>query len=332
MSIFPPRLQAGDEIRVIAPARSMAAMADKLRDRACALLAERFGFKVTFGAHVTKDPDVMGSSPLEGRLADLHDAFADESVKGVLCAFGGFNANHLLPYLDYDLIKSNPKMLCGYSDITVLVNAIYAKTGVETYHGPNFINFAMKDGLNYTLDQFEKALMSPDAFDVIAPEQWSDDKWYRDQDARDFIKNDGYWVLREGEASGVALGGSLCSLQLLHGTAYMPDLRGSIVFAEMDAYTDGGDAVEFDRDLVSLTQQPGFDGVRGLVIGRFQKRSEMSREKLSYILTSKKELEGLPILANVDFGHTTPNITIPIGRHVAVCTHRNDSQLSFAHM
>ena len=122
--------------------------------------------------------------------------------------------------------------------------------------------------------------------------------------------NPGWWVLNNGEAEGTILGGNLCTLNLLQGTAFMPTLEGSVVFVEDD---DRVSPWDFDRDLLSLIQQPGFAGVRGVVIGRFQRASGMTRELLEQIVNTKQELSRLPVLANVDFGHTFPMITFPIG-------------------
>ena len=126
--MIPPKLQPGDEIRVIAPARSLGIISPENREIATKRL-EELGFTVSFSDHV-EEQDEFDSSSLQSRIADLHAAFEDKNVKGMFTVIGGFNSNQLLKYIDYDLIKKNPKILCGYSDITALSNAIYAKTGM----------------------------------------------------------------------------------------------------------------------------------------------------------------------------------------------------------
>ena len=111
---------------------------------------------VTFSKHAP-DIDIFMSSSVESRIADLHEAFADSKVKGILTVLGGYNSNHLLDYIDYDLIAKNPKILCGFSDITALLNAIYAKTGLVSYSCPHFSTFAMQKGLEHTLEYFKKS-------------------------------------------------------------------------------------------------------------------------------------------------------------------------------
>jgi muramoyltetrapeptide carboxypeptidase LdcA involved in peptidoglycan recycling len=228
-----------------------------------------------------------------------------------------------LKYLDYSLIRNNPKILCGYSDITALSNAIYAKTGLVTYSGPHFSTFGMKKGLEYTKEYFKKCLMNSEMFEVEASETWSDDMWYKDQDKREFIKNDGYVVLNEGEAQGTIVGSNLCTFNLLQGTEFMPNLNDTILFVEDDDMAGDSACVEFDRNLQSLLHQPGFEYVKGLVIGRFQKGSKMDMARLKYIISTKNELKSIPVIANADFGHTNPLFTFPIGGIVKITAKNN---------
>ena len=306
--MIPIKLVRGDEVRVIAPSTSLHVITESLREIALRNFSD-LGLKVSFGRR-SEECDEFDSSSIEARIEDLHEAFADPQVKAVLTALGGYNCNQLLRYVDVNLIREYPKIFCGYSDITALGNMIYAKTGLVTYSGPHFSTFGMKLGLDYTLKYFQKCLMDEAPFRVEASPEWSDDPWYRDQENRSFIKNEGYLVVHEGEAEGTILGGNLCTLNLLQGTEYMPVLAGSLLFVEDDYESKG---LTFDRDLQSLIHQPGFDEVRGLVIGRFQKESEIPSEKLIRMITTKRELDGMPVIANADFGHTTPQFTFPIG-------------------
>lgn len=307
------KLRAGDEIRIISPANSLGIIAGDQIEYAKRLL-EQLGFTVSFAGHAYEQ-DIFSSSSVASRVEDIHNAFRDPQVKGILTTLGGHNSNQLLRELDYGLIAAHPKRLCGYSDITVLSSAIYAKTGLITYSGPHFSTFGMHHGNEYTVEYFTKTMMGSEAIEVLPSEHWSDDAWFADQENRVFEKNSGPYIINAGEAEGTLLGGNLCTLNLLQGTEYMPDLQGSILFLEDDfeVYPE-----VFDRDLVSLIQQPGFGGVKGLVIGRFQRGSRMSREILHTIIKSKKELDQLPVIAEVNFGHTSPIITFPVGGRAAV--------------
>jgi len=320
---IPPKLKKGDEIRVVAPARSLGTISDENVKYAEERLRE-MGFTVTYGAHV-RERDAFGSSSIAARVSDLHDAFSDSSVAGILTVIGGFNSNQLLRYLDYDLIRANPKVLCGYSDITALTNAITAKTGLVTYSGPQFSTFAMQKGFEYIAEYFEKCLMNDAPFDLIPSPTWSNDSWYEDQENRTFIDNEGFWVMNEGEVTGTIVGGNQCTLNLLQGTEFMPSLDGTVLFLEED---DEEHVVAIDRDLQSLIHLPDFKGVRGIVIGRFQPGTGMTRELLTKIIATKKELANIPVIANVDFGHTTPMITFPIGGEVSLKVAEGDSRIA----
>lgn len=306
--IIPPKLTSGDEIRVIAPSTSLAIIHQEQRQLANKQWQE-IGLHITFSPHAD-EKNRFNSTSIEHRLNDLHDAFRDPQVKGILTAIGGYNANQLLDDLDYDLIAAHPKVLCGFSDITALSNTIFTKTGLVTYSGPHYSTLSMKYGVEYTINYFQKCVMAAEPFAVPQAANWSDDAWYADQANREFHPNTGYLVINEGEANGRLLGGNLCTLNLLQGTPYMPDLAGSILFIEDDSESH---AATFDRDLQSLIHQPGFDQVQGLIIGRFQKESKIDDTTLVEIIRTKAALNKLPIIANASFGHTTPQFTFPIG-------------------
>jgi muramoyltetrapeptide carboxypeptidase LdcA involved in peptidoglycan recycling len=270
---------------------------------------EGFGFKLSFGKHVS-EIDEFNSSSIESRIEDLHDAFADKTVDAILTVIGGYNSNQLLQYIDYELIAQNPKIICGFSDVTVLANAITAKTGMITYLGPHFSSWGMKYGFEYSLENFAKCCMEEIAFDLLPSKEWSDDPWYIDQEKRDFITNDGYWILNPGHAIGRVVGGHVRCLNALQGTQYWPGLDDTILILEEDAEIS---PPLFDRQLQSLVHQLDFNGVKGILIGRFQNETKMTREILEKIISTKPELKNLPIIANIDFGHTTPLATLPVG-------------------
>ena len=122
-------------------------------------------------------------------------------------------------------------------------------------------------------------------------------------------------MIQEGAATGMAVGGNLGTFRLLNGTPYKPGLADTILLAEED---NSEQPYDIDRSLVAISQQPGFDGIRGLLIGRFQTGSGMSRELLQQMITTKPALAGQPVIANVDFGHTYPMVTLPIGGTLAM--------------
>lgn len=314
--IVPERLKAGDEIRIVAPSRGIKIIGKDVR----AIAEKRFadlGLKVTYAANATDENfDELGTTSPEKRAADIMDAFKDKNVKAIFTMIGGFNSNQILPYLDYNIIKENSKIFCGFSDITALLDAIYAKTGLVTFSGPHLSSIGMLKGCEYTIENMVKMLMKDGQNDVVPSTEWSDDLWFLDQEKREFIKNEGYWVLNEGKAEGTLLGGNLGTFNLLLGTDYRPAFeKDTILFVED---TSESSIFTFMRNLTALSYQPDFKNVKGLLIGRFQKGSKVTREQLEYILKNVAPLSKLPTVANVDFGHSTPLLTLPVGGFASI--------------
>ena len=318
-------LKSGDKILVFAPSRSMNIISEDCQSLAKKRLAE-MGLNVEYGKNVFDSLRYYDCGSVENRLFDLHSIFKNESISGALTVIGGFNVNQLLPYIDYDLIKSNPKVLCGFSDITALFNAIYAKTGMMTFYGPHFSSFGMKKGCDYTIEYFKKMIFEDDVVEIKPSSVYSDDLWFVDQDNREFVKNDGMFSINDGCAYGKLVGGNLCTLNLLQGTEYMPSLKDKILFIEDDDIVGDGFFKEFDRNLVSLMQTPDFSGVKGIIVGIAQKKCEMNRDKWKAML-NKKELKDIPIIVDVNFGHTTPICTIPIGGYCKLISDGNNSKI-----
>lgn len=211
--IFPQKLTREDSIAIITPSRSLKLISKDTKNIANNRF-KKLGLKLSFGKNV-EETNEFDSSSISSRIKDLHWAFSNPDIKGILTVIGGFNSNQLLKYIDWKLIQNNPKILCGYSDITALNNAILAKTGLITYSGPHYSTFGQKYEFEYTLNYFKKCLFSEDAFEVKPSKQWTDDKWYLDQEDRHPINNDGYIIINEGKAAGTIVGSNLCTINLL---------------------------------------------------------------------------------------------------------------------
>lgn len=308
MKIIPKKLSKGDEIRVLSPSQSMGIISPSVRSIALKRL-DQMGLKVSFSKHC-EERDIFDSSSVESRVEDLHEAFRDPKIKAILTTIGGYNSIQLLKNLDYELIKKNPKILCGYSDITALQNAIFAKTGLVTYSGPHFSTFGCLHGIEYVIDYFQKCLFEEKELTIKPSAAWSDDAWYIDQENRKYIPNTGFAMVHPGKASGTIIGGNISTLNALLGTEYMPSLKDAILFLEGTSLIT---ANILGRQLHSLILQKDFQYVKGIVLGRFQTGSNISPELLNKIIEPKEELQGIPIIANADFGHTLPMFTFPVG-------------------
>ena len=321
--IFPPKLQPGNTIRVVAPSKSLGIISKPNR----AIANKRFKqmkLRIEYSKHA-EEMDRFGSSSIKSRVEDLHAAFKDPKVNGILTVIGGFNCNQLLKYLDWNLIKKNPKMFCGFSDTTALQNAMYAKTGLVTYSGPAYAMFGQLMHFDYYLDYFKKCLLSTQPYEILPSKKWSNDLWFIDQYKRELFPNRGWDVIHKGKANGTIIGGNLGTLNLLQGTEYFPELKNSVLFLEDDHESK---SVNFDRDLQSLIHLPEFKGVKGIVIGRFEPTSQISKEDLAEIINSKDELAKLPVISEVDFGHSQPMITFPIGGKVEMIADKKKPKIA----
>ncbi|MBR5599523.1 MAG: LD-carboxypeptidase [Alphaproteobacteria bacterium] len=309
--MIPQKLKKGDKVMILAPARGLKIIGQDVRQIATDRL-NSLGLEVVFAPNTTDENwDYMGSSSIEKRVEDIHTAFKDKSIKAIFTVIGGFNSNQLLKYLDYDLIKQNPKIFCGFSDITAISNAIRAKTNMIVYYGPHYSTLGMKLGCDYTFEHMIKMLMD-NGEDNIEPSQiWSDDLWFLNQDKREFEANEGHWIINDGSAEGIIEGGNLCTYNLLLGTSFRHSFKEDTILFIED--TEATPLQDFERDLQALIYQEDFKYVKAIVIGRFQKGSKITKEGLEFVIHTKKELKDIPVIANVDFGHTSPILTIPLG-------------------
>ena len=287
------KLKHGDEVRVIAPSRNLTEVRQDVHHHAIDFWKKE-GFNLTFSKN-SREVDKFHSSSIASRVEDIHEAFLDPNVKMVITCLGGFNANQLLRHLDYDLIAKHPKILCGFSDITALHNAIYAKTGLVTYHGPHYGTFAFDREAEYTRKAFFDCVMN-DMPIVVTPSEAA---------AK-------YHTIQEGACEGTIIGGNLCTLNLLQGTPYMPDMRDKVLFLEDDNIMGPYFSYEFDRNLESLLQIDGADTIKGIVFGRFDESCGLTIETITDIIQDKVPTD-IPVIFGADFGHVFPMITFPIG-------------------
>lgn len=323
--MIPKKLQKGDHIRVIAPADSLLPkLTPEIIERGIRRL-NQLGLTVSFGKHI-REVDEFKSTTVENRLEDLHEAFLDNTIDGILALSGGTSSSQLLSHVDYNLIKSNPKIICGLSDITALVNAIYVKTGMVTYYGPHFSAIAASRDASYTLAYFKRCLMEERPFKLIPSETYYNTPWTEEEST-----NNGYWIINEGKAEGTIVGGNFLTFNFIQGTAFAA--RGGAESPLIYILEDNGaeSANNVQNQLQSLLLQPNFNYVNGIFIGRFRKGSKITRDILTKIIKTKDELKNIPVIANADFGHTVPIVTFPIGGYMKIEATEEKTEISIAH-
>ncbi|GHF19411.1 peptidase S66 [Kordiimonas sediminis] len=294
--VKPARLRVGDTVRLVAPA---GVIYEKVRIDIALESLTALGLKPTLGNHVYDRHGYFAGRDAD-RAADINAAFADPSVKAVFALSGGWGAARTLPYLDFDLIKENPKVIIGYSDITALLNAIYAKTGLTTFHGPN----ATTRWTDFNVQSFQDMVMKGTTPELVNPQ-------VRDNSLA--VRTNRIQTINAGTAEGALVGGNLTVLTALAGTPYLPDFKGKILFLE-----DVGEAIyRVDRMLSTLELAGVFKKVTGIVFGGFTKVGNDGAGFGSFALMDIFEQygkqHGKPCFYGAMFGHVENARTIPIG-------------------
>jgi muramoyltetrapeptide carboxypeptidase len=252
---------------------------------------QEMGFRIMEAPHVRQKEGYRSARP-EAVANELNALWAREEVDGILCAGGGVTANSLLPYLDYQLFTSKPKLFIGASNPTVLLNAITARSKIVTFHGPGIIwDFGDSDQPAETRDAFERVVRGEIATFGVVPS-----------------------FLRRGEASGRLLGGNLTSLLHLAGTPWWPDFSESILLWE----DIGEDSAHLAAELTHLGELGVFDLITGMIVGELVDCPPSGEVDVkSVVLDTCKDYE-FPIGWGLHFGHTPLKATLPIGLEVSV--------------
>ncbi|MFC5630158.1 MULTISPECIES: S66 family peptidase [Streptococcus] len=307
-------LAKGHHIRIVSPSSSIERLGGFEANLAAKEKLEELGFRLSFSENYFEN-DIFFSSSIESRVSDLEATFSDPTVDAIMTTIGGFNCNELLPYLNYDVIAQNPKIFCGYSDTTALLNGIYAKTGMQTYMGPSYSSFKMQQGQEYQSKMWLNAV-TQSQYALTPSTEWSSDAWYDPSLPRSFFPTE-WKVYNHGKASGTAIGGNISTLNLLTGTEYAPKPDKYVLFleeAEDDNY------VIILRHLTAILQ--AYPNPQAVLFGRFPKETEMTQEILMAIFDKHPILKQVPVMYDLDFAHTQPLFTITIGGEVSINTQK----------
>lgn len=311
--IKPNHLTVGDKIGIVSPSSTIAEFPRRL-ERGVKTI-ESIGLKAVLGKNAKKAFGYNAGTAQE-RADDINNFFSNPNIKAIICSTGGLNANAVLPLLDYNLIKNNPKIFCGFSDITILNIAIIKKTGLVTFNGPTILpTFGdFEKPLEFTLNYFKKALFSPEPMGKLDyPKEFSDeDLWWETEDnrPRKMVPASLPKTVCNGKAKGFLLGGNLNTICIMGGTEYFPDFTGSILFLE----DDGESTALTERRLIYLEQLGVFNKIKGIIYGRpCHLITESANRSLYDILNDFGNKYNLPVLADIDIGHTNPMFTVPLG-------------------
>jgi muramoyltetrapeptide carboxypeptidase len=293
-AVRPRRLSPGDLVGLVLPASQAfeASTIELAREQ-----LEAIGFRVRVGAHARARHGYLAGTD-EQRAADLNAMFDDPEVRGVFAQRGGWGSPRLLPLLDFDAIRGNPKVFVGYSDITALLNAIHQQTGLVTFHGP----VAATNIRPYTLDHLRRAIMRPEPLGTLENPPKEEGE----------LVNRDYRILTlaAGRARGRLVGGNLSLIAALMGTPWELVTDGAILILE----DIGEELYRVDRMLTQLQQTGKLDRVAGVVFGYCTdcpvKGPSLSLEEL---LHERFAGLGVPAMAGLAFGHVRQMVTLPIG-------------------
>lgn len=297
-SLLPKSIKKGDTVGIISPS---AATADRMEFTYAKEAMEALGFKVKLGENLKNRFGHLAGTDQE-RANDLNQMFADPEVKAVICIRGGSGAARILPLIDYDLIKANPKPLLGYSDITALHCAIYSQTGLITFHGQN----GTGSWNSFNVKQFETVFFEKELVTYQNEMTKGDDL---------VTKGNRIQTLKGGIVEGPILGGNLTVLSSLSGTPYYPDFKESILFVE----DIGEDPYRIDRMMSTLQLNGTLANIKGFIFGQCSGCTPgggygsftVDQIMDHYILPL-----GIPAYTGAMIGHIPKQFIIPVGAKV----------------
>jgi muramoyltetrapeptide carboxypeptidase len=291
--IKPKALKAGDTIAITSPA---GAVWDEAQIETFSTILKGFGFNIILGRTLKEKHGYFAGTD-EVRAKELNDLFADKKIKGIFCMKGGWGCARLLDKLDYKIIKENPKVLIGFSDITTLLIAITTKTGLITYHGP-----VGNSGWNdFTKNSFINVVQNSKPYTFEANP----------------ANEDAILTINSGKANGELVGGNLTVLTSIIGSGYLPDWKGKILFLE-EAKEE---PYSIDRMLTQLKLSGVLDSVSGIIFGKCAKCLAEEPQKsftLNEVLLQHFKPLKIPVFFGAMIGHIENKLTVPLGINASI--------------
>lgn len=291
--IIPEKLKIGDTIGVVAPSNPI--INENVEEiQKAKEIVEKLGFKVKFSKNLFSNTNIYSATAKE-KAEDINDMFRNKEVKMIWCAKGGENSNSTFEYLDYELIKQNPKIICGYSDITSITNIITEKTGLVTFSGTNFKTIAT-DETDYSLNEALKRFV---------------------EGKLEFGKTEyGYKTIQDGFTEGKLIGGNLSLIRAMVAGKYSIDFTDKILFLEELGFETGPALAS--NFLYYMKQNGIFNKIKGIWLGNYTHESGVRFENIVLDVIGDK-FKG-PIIKSENFGHIEKKTVIPIGVRARIDT------------
>lgn len=308
------KLKVGDSIGIFSPSSPITYSCPIRFERAKKYLQDK-GFNIIEG-NLTGKHDFYRSGTIKERAEELNELIRNPDIKCIISTIGGMNSNSILPYIDYEAFKRNPKAIVGYSDVTAILLAIYSQTGINTYYGPALVaSFGeFPPFVDYTYKYFKDILVDniefPYSFDI--PEFWTDEYIAWNTQDREKEKKSNTWItVCEGITRGRVIGGNLNTIEGIWGSKYMPEIKeGDILFIE-DSLKD---IATIERSFSLLKINGIFDKISGIILGKHELFDDLKTGRKPYeVLLEVLGENKIPFIADFDCCHTHPMFTLPIG-------------------
>ena len=314
-----PRLRKGDAIGIFSPSSPATATAAKRYERGKNYLISK-GFRLIEGSLCGKR-DFYRSGSIAERVSELNDLIRNPDVRCIMSSIGGMNSNSLLPYIDYDALRKDPKIIIGYSDVTAVLFAIYAQTGLVTYYGPAVVSSfgELPPYVDETFNYFESVVTDKEALPYVlpTPDIWTDE--FIDWDSQDRSKKgteNKLVTVHCGKAEGRLIAGNLNTMEGFWASEYFPEIRKGDILLIEDSLKD---AATIERSFAMLKLNGFFDLIGGLVLGKHEQFDDRGSGRKPYeILEEVIGNTSIPVLAEFDCCHTHPMLTVPIGSYVCL--------------
>lgn len=293
--MIPNKLRKGDTIGIIAPSGPITKQ--KIEDiNNSILLMENTGFKIQFSKNAFSN-SLGYSASVEEKAEDINNMFKNPDIKAIICGTGGNNSNSLFEYIDYEIIKKNPKIICGFSDNTSILNMIYEKTGLITFSGATF-----KSLTSWETDYGYKEIINRFVYEKIELGQ----------------EDDEYITIKQGISEGKLIGGNFSRISNLICGKYKLDFKDKILFIEETGYES--EPADLSYYLYYMKQNGIFEQIKGIWIGNYEHETGISLEQV--VLDVLKDKYDFPIIKSNNFGHTDRKTVIPIGTKARIDTNK----------
>lgn len=272
------------------------------------------GIEVVYG-NLTNFSDGYRSGDAKQRANEFNELLYNEEVDCILATIGGMNTNSILPYIDYEYIKKNPKLIVGYSDVSALLNAIYAKTGVHTVYGPTLMSAFGEIGplANACFTYFSKLFIEGQILPHVIPKPhaYSDEHvdWETQSDMKKLYRNQ-WKTVRNGIVKGRLIISNLGTLAYTYGSEYFPEIKQGDILAIEDTMDN---PMQVERSYAHLKLCGIFDKLGGIIVGKHASYDDLGTKKQPEDLLLEFIENDIPVLAQVDIGHTLPVLSLPIG-------------------